>query len=192
MDRKTAIIDAATRLFAEKGFAETSTAEIAETAGVAHGTLFYHFKNKQGILREIFSRSGSTYLEELRRTIEDCDTGLGKIEAAIRFNNEYSIHNSQQIIIFLRVFPDQIRDPLSSERNMLESVRAQVVDIIKQSLAAGVKDGTIECDNIEETAWVINSLIFGITHMDLIQTADMPVLTGNAVEFCRRALKARM
>ncbi|MFO7930203.1 MAG: TetR/AcrR family transcriptional regulator [Desulfosalsimonas sp.] len=192
MDRKTAIMDAATRLFAEKGFAETSTAEIAETAGVAHGTLFYHFKNKQGIIREIFSRSGSTYLRELRKTIENHDTGIGKIEAAIRFNKDYSIHHSQQIIIFLRVFPDQIRDPRSSERSMMESVRAQVIDIIKQSLAAGVKDGTIECDNIEETAWVINSLIFGITHMDLIQTAEMPELTGNAVEFCRRALKVRL
>lgn len=192
MDRKTAIIDTATRLFAEKGYAETSTTEIAENAGVAHGTLFYHFKNKQGIIREIFSRSGSTYLQELRKTIESHDTGLGKIEAAIRFNKDYSTHHSQQIIIFLRVFPDQIRDPVSSQRGMIEAVRAQVIEIIKQSLAAGIKDGTIECDNIEETAWVINSLIFGITHMDLMQTADMPELTGNAVEFCRRALKARL
>ncbi|MFW6081077.1 MAG: TetR/AcrR family transcriptional regulator [Desulfosalsimonas sp.] len=192
MDRKTAIIETATRLFAEKGFTKTSTAEIAENAGVAHGTLFYHFKNKQGILREIFSRSGSTYLEELRRTIEDCDTGIEKIEAVIRFNKDYSIHHSQQIIIFLRVFPDQIRDPRSSERSLMEAVRAQVIEIIKQSLAAGVEDGTIECDNIEETAWVINSLIFGITHMDLIQSADMPELTGNSVKFCRRALKSRL
>ncbi|MFW6334422.1 MAG: TetR/AcrR family transcriptional regulator [Desulfosalsimonas sp.] len=67
MDKKTTIIETATRLFAHKGFSGTSTAEIAEKAGVAQGTLFYHFKNKQGIIREIFSRAGSIYLAELKK-----------------------------------------------------------------------------------------------------------------------------
>ncbi len=189
-DRKTAIIDAATRLFAEKGFAETSTSQIAETARVAHGTIFYHFKNKHGIIREIFLRAGSLYLEELRNTLESHETGIEKIEAAIRFNKNYSIHNSQQILIFLRMFPD-LKDTESAERQLIESIRQKVIEMIRQSLAAGLKDGTIKCADIDETAWVINSLIFGITHMTLMATESMPELTGSAVAFCRHALEPR-
>lgn len=189
MDRKTAIIDSATLLFAQKGFSETSTAEIAEIAGVAHGTLFYHFKNKQGIIREIFRRSGSAYLAELSRTIENHDTGIEKIEAVIRFNKDYSRHHSRQLLIFLRMFPD-LKDSQTPERELLESVRRRVIEIIRQSLAAGIKDGTIACKDIDETAWVINSLIFGIAHMALMEAENMPELTGSAVAFCNRALKS--
>lgn len=188
MDRKTAIIDSATRLFAEKGVSETSTGEIAEIAGVAQGTLFYHFKNKQGIISEIFSRAGSDYLDEFRKTLDSSDTGIKKIEAAIRFNKDYSRHHSQLMLIFLRMFPD-LKDRQAPEREILETIREQVIEMIKNSLAAGIEDGTIKCGNIEETAWVINSLIFGIAHMNLMAAEKMPELTGNASKFCRRALR---
>ncbi|MFW6052579.1 MAG: TetR/AcrR family transcriptional regulator [Desulfosalsimonas sp.] len=187
IDRKNAIIDAATRLFARKGFPETSTAEIAENAGVAHGTLFYHFKNKQGIIREIFLKSGSAYIAELSRAIESRNTGIEKIEAVIRFNRDYSRHHSHQIMMFLRMFPD-LTDPQSPEREFVESVRSRVIEMIRQSLAAGVKDGTVVCKKIDEAAWVINSLIFGTSHMSFMETANMPDLTESAVAFCRRAL----
>lgn len=190
MGRKTAIIDTATRLFAENGFAETSTAEIAEKAGVAQGTLFYHFKNKQGIIREIFSRAGSVYLTELRKTIAGRDTGISQIEAALRFNDEYSRHHRQQILIFLRIFPDQLKeDSHSPEKEFIDSIQQQVIAILRQSLNAGIADGTIECGDVEETACVLNSLIFGVTHMNLMAPKQIPSLTRSATAFCRRALK---
>lgn len=187
MDRKTAIINAATRLFAQKGFAETSTSEIADNAGVAQGTLFYHFKNKQGIIREIFSTASSTYLTELQKALDVRDTGIEKIEAALRFNREYSRHHTQQILLFLRLFPD-LKDTGSAEIELIKSLRSRVIQILKESLKTGIWDGTIQCSNINETAWVLNSLIFGIAHMNLMASENMPDTTENAVVFCRRAL----
>ncbi|MFW5936796.1 MAG: TetR/AcrR family transcriptional regulator [Desulfosalsimonas sp.] len=190
MGRKTAIIEAATRLFAQKGFSETSTAEIAETAGVAHGTLFYHFKNKQGIIQEIFTRAGSVYMTELRKNLSGLETGLQQIKAALRFNEEYSRHHSQQILIFLRIFPDQLKgDAQSPEREFIDSIQQQVIAILRESIRAGIADGTIECRDVEQTARVLNSLIFGITHMNLLTPAHTPSLTEGAIEFCRRALQ---
>lgn len=46
---KTAILEAATQLFAAKGFEATSIAEIAEKAGVARGTPSYFFGNKDAL-----------------------------------------------------------------------------------------------------------------------------------------------
>ena len=47
---RKAIISAARKLFAEYGFSQVSTAQIAHAAGLTTGALFYHFKNKKNLL----------------------------------------------------------------------------------------------------------------------------------------------
>lgn len=58
-ERRTQIIDAALRLFADKGFSGTRTREIAELAGISETLIFQHFKTKEDLyrsaLRELFS-----------------------------------------------------------------------------------------------------------------------------------------
>ncbi|WP_152657783.1 TetR/AcrR family transcriptional regulator [Oceanobacillus sp. CFH 90083] len=53
--KQIAILEAATELFAEQGYAGTSTSEIANKAEVAEGTIFKHFKSKKGLLLAIVS-----------------------------------------------------------------------------------------------------------------------------------------
>ena len=48
--RKQQILDAALAVFSEKGFAAATTAEIAQAAGIAEGTIYNYFKSK----RELF------------------------------------------------------------------------------------------------------------------------------------------
>lgn len=52
-EKQMDILAAATELFAEKGFAATSTSEIARKAGVAEGTIFRHYKTKKELLLSI-------------------------------------------------------------------------------------------------------------------------------------------
>ncbi len=186
MGRKQAIIDTATRLFAQKGFAETSTAEIAEHAGVAHGTLFYHFKNKRGIIYEIFAIAGDIYIRRLKNVLAEKNTGMAKIEAYIRFNEDFRRQHSQQIRIFQRFYPDPADCP---QNNLIKSIQEHVIEMIQQSLAAGVADGTIACGKIYETAFIIHALSFGITHMDMTAAIKTPRITEETIAFCRRALK---
>lgn len=49
------IIAAAIEMFAEKGYAATSTSEIAKKAGVAEGTIFRHYKTKKELLLSIIA-----------------------------------------------------------------------------------------------------------------------------------------
>ncbi len=50
-DRRAQIIDTALTLFAEKGFANTRTHEIAEAVGISETLIFQHFKTKDGLIR---------------------------------------------------------------------------------------------------------------------------------------------
>ncbi|WP_232312890.1 TetR/AcrR family transcriptional regulator [Paenibacillus sp. P22] len=52
-DKQARIIAAAADLFAEKGYASSSTSEIASRAGVAEGTIFRHYKTKKDLLLTI-------------------------------------------------------------------------------------------------------------------------------------------
>lgn len=49
-EKQQKIIEAAIQLFADKGYANTSTAEIAKTAGVSEGTIFKHYGTKDRLL----------------------------------------------------------------------------------------------------------------------------------------------
>jgi AcrR family transcriptional regulator len=56
MGTKERIVEAAIRLFNERGTAAVSTNHIAEEAGISPGNLYYHFGNKEEIIRAIFGR----------------------------------------------------------------------------------------------------------------------------------------
>jgi AcrR family transcriptional regulator len=54
-EKQKKILEVATVLFAEKGYASTSTSEIAKKAGVAEGTIFRHYKSKKELLITVVS-----------------------------------------------------------------------------------------------------------------------------------------
>src|SRR5512138_486497 len=51
------ILDAALTLFSEKGYEATSTREICELAGITKPTLYYFYKSKEGVYRELVRRT---------------------------------------------------------------------------------------------------------------------------------------
>lgn len=55
-ERREEILDAAEKLFAAKGFDNTSTGDILDAVGIARGTLYYHFKSKEEILDGVIQR----------------------------------------------------------------------------------------------------------------------------------------
>jgi len=53
-DKRNAILDAATRLFAERGLTAAPTSDISQVAGVAEGTLFTYFKTKDDLINALY------------------------------------------------------------------------------------------------------------------------------------------
>ena len=64
LDTRGRIIQAASDLFANKGYAGTTTRSIAETAGVNEVTLFRHFGSKENLAREIMNQFGGMAVAE--------------------------------------------------------------------------------------------------------------------------------
>ena len=64
--RRNQILDAATKVFAEKGFHPTTIKDIAKEAGIADGTIYNYFDNKTALMLGIFDR-----LNESDKRVED-------------------------------------------------------------------------------------------------------------------------
>lgn len=50
------LLDAAARLYGERGYADTSIADICADLGITKGALFHHFKSKDALFREVWTR----------------------------------------------------------------------------------------------------------------------------------------
>jgi AcrR family transcriptional regulator len=70
-DKRTAIMEAALKLFSEKGFKETSTANISQLAGVATGTLFLYFENKEELINRLYLESKEEFANYTRQSLEE-------------------------------------------------------------------------------------------------------------------------
>lgn len=73
------ILQAAVKVFAEKGFFNSRISEIAKEANVADGTIYLYFKNKDDILISLFEEEFGKIVEEMRRKLEEEGDPLQKI-----------------------------------------------------------------------------------------------------------------
>lgn len=69
--RRGQILEAATRVFAEKGFRRATTREVAREAGVSEGTIYNYFESKDALMMAILDG-----LNETERRVEDFEEGM--------------------------------------------------------------------------------------------------------------------
>ncbi|MDB5083693.1 MAG: DNA-binding transcriptional regulator, AcrR family [Bacilli bacterium] len=110
-DKQIKIIQAAVEMFAEKGYAATSTSEIAQKAGVAEGTIFRHYKTKKELLISIVTPIMSKLVAPfvLRDFHKVLDSEYEHFEdflrAVMRNRLEFALKNAPIIKIMLHEIP---------------------------------------------------------------------------------------
>jgi AcrR family transcriptional regulator len=109
-----AIVAAAAKLFAERGFGSTSLEDIADVLGVTKGALYYHVKNKEEILRLIYLSVLTVAEEPLRRIVESDLHPAEKLHRAIEHHVEVSADRSPAITVFYREHP-HLTGPFAKE-----------------------------------------------------------------------------
>ena len=74
---KELILQTAQRLFQERGYDQVSTRMIAKESGVATGTVFAHFTDKQALTLALFHEKIDARLAEHSQALQQQETGLG-------------------------------------------------------------------------------------------------------------------
>jgi AcrR family transcriptional regulator len=87
--RLDAILSAAEKVFARDGYQQARMEDIAETAELAKGTLYYYFKSKDAIFACLLERESGKVLEEVHRRIPESATFREALDQTVLFYLEY-------------------------------------------------------------------------------------------------------
>jgi len=102
--RKEEIIKVACKLFAEKGYYNTTIPDIAEAMGMSVGNLYNYFKSKEELAKFIMQYSSRLLGEEIKKINEQDITTKEKVYRIVRKFFEISEERPELIEYFLRVF----------------------------------------------------------------------------------------
>lgn len=127
-------LEAAVGLFARRGYAETSTQEIADAAGMTKSALFYHIGSKEDLLYAIqyrFAVKTLALLDEWRSHEQEPVDALRSVIV-----NHARVMGEQQT--WVRVFTEQLRYLPNDRRRQITSLRGRYIDGVAAIVEAGV------------------------------------------------------
>lgn len=147
-DSRERILDAAERLFARRGLAATSLREIAAAARANTGSIYFHFKTKAELTREVFRRRlGPLDAERLAR-LEACERAAAPEPAALRDILEALIEPLARLtrgsggggLHFLGVLGRTYSEPDPEIIRMLERDHGDTLERFRGALARALPD----------------------------------------------------
>ena len=115
-DKYQRILEASVCVFADQGFHQSTVSRIARKAGVADGTIYLYFKNKEDILVQIFNYKTKQIFEKFREVVGSADTPVEKLRYLIRCHLQEFQKDKNLAVVYLaetrqinRVMEDQIK-----------------------------------------------------------------------------------
>ena len=141
-EKYKAILDAAVRVFARKGFYHARVSEIAREAGVADGTIYLYFQNKDDILISLFEDGMKTVIDRVRSEIEKETDPLQKIKCFARAHLSL-IEDNKDMAEIIQVELRQSNKFMKEYRN---EKFFEYIDLISAIVKEGQAQGVIRLD----------------------------------------------
>ena len=171
------ILEAAVKVFARQGFYQSTVAQIAKEAGVADGTIYLYFKNKNDILVQFFSYRTKQVFDRFRAEVKKADNSLDKLRNLIRRHLTEFQRDRNMAVVYQVETHQNSRLAESQIREMSKMYQDLVLEIVE----LGQQDGTIRKDlyvslvkrfilgAVDE---VINTWLHSEKEYDLVSMAD--------------------
>ncbi|MDR2551151.1 MAG: TetR/AcrR family transcriptional regulator [Desulfobulbus sp.] len=194
MKKKDVILRAATHLFSRKGYKDTAMGELTKMTGAAEGTIFYHFKSKQGLFLAILSNLKESILPEFEqyRKVESEKTGLDTVEESIAFYLHMAESREDLFAILHQRYPYELAENNPECRDHLEAVYNCFVDIFENAIVAGQRDGSIAADlAARKSALIVFSMVDSMVRFRMNNLYNVGALYKDLIESCRRMLENR-
>ncbi len=195
MNKKQTILDVAAGLFSQKGFNETPISEISRLTGAAEGTIFYHYKTKEGLFLAILKGFKDSIVEEFQRYIEEqkFDSGIGMMEDIISFYLYLSGSMEDRFLLLHRHDAYELSTNNTQCREYLEAIYNCLIDIFEKAISLGQEDGSIDRDvHPRKTAMIIFGMVDALVRFNTYNLYDAGALYDELINSCRRILKAEI
>jgi AcrR family transcriptional regulator len=191
MSKKSSILKAALSLFAEKGFKDTPMTQLSKVTGAAEGTIFYHFKSKEGIFLAILENVRKEITAEFEQYFREkpFDSGLHMMEGVISFYLYLAVKMEDSFLLLQRHYPYQLAEKNKTCREHLEAIYNCLVDLFERAILRGQEDGSIRSMPARKTAILIFTMVDGLIRFGNNNLYDAPALYGDLIDSCKRMLQ---
>ncbi len=101
-EKKKKMLDAAGELFSKKGYHSTSMKDVAETAGIAVGTIYLYFKDKENLLDGIYDYASTLLLDQVGAELGKVEDPLQKLSCFVKESIDFGLkHPYYFLIVFV-------------------------------------------------------------------------------------------
>lgn len=171
-EKYSKILDAATRVFAREGFHNAKIGDVAEEAGVAHGTVYLYFGGKDDLLISIFQENLEELVEYVGSEIEKETNAEDKLRRMISLQIELIETNSELAELMLVEFPQTGKFLNNRVIDDLAAYIDMIANILKEGVAEGAFDDSIDVNMV---ATVIYAGIQGIATRWILEEMKYPL-----------------
>lgn len=148
------IIDAAVEVIAEHGFHQAQVSKIARRAGVADGTIYLYFKNKEDLLISLFREKMNLYVGKLEKAMDQKATVEEKLLALIEMHFRNLSENPQWAIVTQL----ELRQTDKKLRTQIGEILKGLLRLLDQIIEEG-KSQTIFHQDLDKR--IARQMIFG-------------------------------
>ena len=139
-DKRARILEAAIKVFAERGFHSATVAEIARAAGVADGTIYLYFKGKDDLLLRLFDEKMTELLADAKAAVAQERTAPGKLRRFIQLHLAVVERNPDLASVLIVELRQSAQFLKAADRQKL----AAYVDLIAEVVRAGQESGELD------------------------------------------------
>jgi TetR/AcrR family fatty acid metabolism transcriptional regulator len=172
-DKRLRILDSAVKVFAHEGFFKAKVSQIAHEAGVAPGTVYLYFKNKEDLLISIFEVKMQDINARFHAAVMEKEDGRSRLECLVHMH----LAGFQTQPDLAACFQVELRQ---SGRFMRENVKGELqryLDLIREIVEHGRRDGSFRSGL---PVRLVTHLIFG-TLDEVVSTWVMSGMEYNLV-----------
>lgn len=141
-DKRNRILQAAIEVFSRKGFFNSKVSEIARASGVADGTIYLYFKNKDDLLISLFEEKMVEIVVDVRKRIQTGETALDKMRIFIE-NHMGLLECEAGLIEVLQV---ELRQSSKFLKDYTPVKFFEYLDVLSEVLEAGKQEGVFRQD----------------------------------------------
>jgi AcrR family transcriptional regulator len=134
---REAILAAAERVFSARGFIGVRMSDVAAEAGLATGTLYNYFENKEEVLRSLIAMRGSGLIQELQETFESERDALARIERMVTMAFAYIERHRAGYKMLVESGPPEVMTRFCGQE--VQDIHLQYLALFEQAMAAAIR-----------------------------------------------------
>ncbi|MCA0986284.1 TetR/AcrR family transcriptional regulator [Guptibacillus algicola] len=131
------IIDAAVVVIAQNGYHQAQVSKIAREAGVADGTIYLYFKNKEDLLISLFQKKMGSFIDKIEEQIAEKSNAEDKLLTLIDMHFKH-LSSDYELAIVTQL---ELRQTNKELRAQIGEVLKKYLTLVDQILIGGVKSG---------------------------------------------------